>query len=381
MSCKSSTEWMRSVLAETMSGEAKTEAIVVWDIENNRVPTQLIPRCFEIVQWLLQDVQKNWPHSTVLRVYVAGTFDKYPSQLKNALCTHPRVQLLYSIGKVTLAPYMHMLKFWASVCTWHRLKCVFMTADSERRRSRRCSEKSDAGLPHNSACSKKASTDCLAVRQVPDNFLFQNECLKSIPERHTMTLAHYDGIISVYAKAVGPRCRNQMSTTPVKGCLPACIKQLKHRLLPAAGDADYNDVVDAARIAGHKVHLYHSHSVAQTLQGNVDHHEAWHAFLARKSGESVEDLEDTGYMVRGASPIASKSSGVPRCTAHQAWMGACVPHHVSHSTCAFRFLPLVCIWCPSTGLYLSRWLAFGVIQRACTLADGLHLELCKRLVP
>ena len=93
-----------------MSAEAKTEAIIVWDIENNRVPTQLIPRCFEIVQWLLQDVQKNCPTSTVLRVYVAGTFDKYPSQLKNALCTHPRVQLLYSIGKVTWAPRMHMFK-------------------------------------------------------------------------------------------------------------------------------------------------------------------------------------------------------------------------------------------------------------------------------
>lgn len=84
-----------------MSSPAKTEAIVVWDIENNRVPLQLVPRCFEIVQWLLQDVQESCPNSTVLRVYVAGTFDKYPTQLKNALCTHPRVQLLYSIGKVT----------------------------------------------------------------------------------------------------------------------------------------------------------------------------------------------------------------------------------------------------------------------------------------
>ena len=78
----------------------------------------------------------------------------------------------------------------------------------------------------------------------------------------------------------------------------------------AAGDADYNDVVDAARIAGHKVHLYHSQSVAQTLQGNVDHHEAWHAFLARKSGESAEDLKDTGYVPRGTSPVAPKSSGI-----------------------------------------------------------------------
>lgn len=81
-------------------------------------------------------------------------------------------------------------------------------------------------------------------------------------------------------------------------------------LSAAAGDADYNDVVDAARIAGHKVHLYHSHSVAHTLQGNVDHHEAWHAFLARKSGQSVEDLEDTGFTPRGMSPVAFQSAGV-----------------------------------------------------------------------
>ena len=75
------------------------------------------------------------------------------------------------------------------------------------------------------------------------------------------------------------------------------------------GDADYNDVVDAARIAGHKVHLYHSHAVAQTLQGNVDHHEAWQTFLARKSGKSVQDLEDSGFALRMASPAASRSSG------------------------------------------------------------------------
>lgn len=93
--------WNRSgQLLGSMSTAAKTDAIVVWDIENTRVPTQLIPRCFEIVQWLLQDVQTNCPNSTVCRVFVAGTFDNYPSLLKNALCTHPRVQLLYSIGKV-----------------------------------------------------------------------------------------------------------------------------------------------------------------------------------------------------------------------------------------------------------------------------------------
>lgn len=80
--------------------------------------------------------------------------------------------------------------------------------------------------------------------------------------------------------------------------------------LTSAGDADYNDVVDAARVAGHKVHLYHSHAVAHTLQGNVDHHEAWKSFLARKSCESVEELEDTGYAPSLASPAASKSSGM-----------------------------------------------------------------------
>lgn len=80
-----------------------------------------------------------------------------------------------------------------------------------------------------------------------------------------------------------------------------------------AGDADYNDVVDAARVAGHKVHLYHSHGVARTLQGNVDHHEAWIAFLARKSGEALEDLEDTGLMPREPSPAAFKSAGAPLC--------------------------------------------------------------------
>ena len=79
------------------------------------------------------------------------------------------------------------------------------------------------------------------------------------------------------------------------------------------GDADYNDVVDAARIAGHKVHLYHSHAVAHTLQGNVDHHEAWQTFLARKSGKNVADLEDSGYTLRLISPTASRSSGRLSC--------------------------------------------------------------------
>lgn len=88
--------------------------------------------------------------------------------------------------------------------------------------------------------------------------------------------------------------------------------------LCTAGDADYNDVVDAARVAGHKVHLYHSYAVAQTLRGNVDHCEAWQDFLARKSGQKVEDLEETGFMVRGASPT-SKSSGVHVCAQSHAW--------------------------------------------------------------
>jgi hypothetical protein len=87
--------------------------------------------------------------------------------------------------------------------------------------------------------------------------------------------------------------------------------------LCTAGDADYNDVVDAARVAGHKVHLYHSHAVAQTLRGNVDHCEAWQDFLARKSGQKVEDLEETGYIVRGASPT-STPSGVHLCAQSQA---------------------------------------------------------------
>ncbi len=84
---------------------------------------------------------------------------------------------------------------------------------------------------------------------------------------------------------------------------------VKPLALCTTGDADYNDVVDAARVAGHKVHLYHSHAVAQTLRGNVDHCEAWQDFLARKSGQKVEDLEETGFIVRGASPT-SKPSGV-----------------------------------------------------------------------
>ncbi|KAL3152433.1 hypothetical protein ABBQ32_001483 [Trebouxia sp. C0010 RCD-2024] len=89
------------------------------------------------------------------------------------------------------------------------------------------------------------------------------------------------------------------------------VAQKQALIVLLSGDADYNDVVDAARVAGHKVHLYHSQAVAQTLQGNVDHHEAWLTFLARKSGEAVEDLEHTGLMPRGPSPAAFKSAGTP----------------------------------------------------------------------
>lgn len=124
-------------------------------------------------------------------------------------------------------------------------------------------------------------------------------------------------------------CMHRVCTVYALFMHTVCTHQLMQLLpLAAAGDADYNDVVDAARIAGHKVHLYHSHSVAHTLQGNVDHHEAWHAFLARKSGDSVEDLEDTGFTPRGMSPVAFKSAG-----AHLALslishdVSAFMPHH------------------------------------------------------
>ena len=110
--------------------------------------------------------------------------------------------------------------------------------------------------------------------------------------------------------------------------------------LCTTGDADYNDVVDAARVAGHKVHLFHSHAAAQTLRGNVDHCEAWHEFLARKSGQKVEDLEETGFVVRGASPT-TKPSGVHLCAQSQACsifanMPLCLHFQPQ---CSFRFYP------------------------------------------
>lgn len=91
-----------------MASLAATEAIVVWDIENTRVPVKLLTRCYDIIQWLLEDIQARSPAATVVKVYVAGTFDKYPTPIKTALCTHPRVQLLYSIGKVCTCSRFHV---------------------------------------------------------------------------------------------------------------------------------------------------------------------------------------------------------------------------------------------------------------------------------
>ncbi|DBB10750.1 TPA: hypothetical protein ACH3X3_007239 [Trebouxia sp. C0006] len=106
------------------------------------------------------------------------------------------------------------------------------------------------------------------------------------------------------------------------------VAQKQALLVLLSGDADYNDVVDAARVAGHKVHLYHSDAAAQTLRGNVDHCEAWQDFLARKSGQKVEDLEETGFIVRGASPT-SKPSGAPT-----------APRRVPHSHPGVKPVPI-----------------------------------------
>ena len=51
-----------------MVSPVKTEAIVVWDIENTRVPVVLRNNCFEIVQSLVADVQERNPTSTVSKV-------------------------------------------------------------------------------------------------------------------------------------------------------------------------------------------------------------------------------------------------------------------------------------------------------------------------
>lgn len=80
------------------------------------------------------------------------------------------------------------------------------------------------------------------------------------------------------------------------------------------GDADYNNEVDAARVANHKVLLYHSTAVARTLQGNVDYSEPWQSFLARKSGEQPDTLEDIGFVVRHATPQATMGSACTHST-------------------------------------------------------------------
>ena len=98
-----------------MAFPVKREAIAVWDIENTRVPTKLLTRCNDIVKWLLEDIQAQCPNTTVLKIYVAGTFDNYPVTIKTALCTHPRVQLLYSVGKVPYSDTFYPPD--ASVCT------------------------------------------------------------------------------------------------------------------------------------------------------------------------------------------------------------------------------------------------------------------------
>lgn len=95
-----------------MAFPAKREAIAVWDIENTRVPTKLLTRCYDIVQWLLEDIQAQCPNTTVNKVYVAGTFDNYPVPIKTALCTHPRVQLLYSVGKVCITTPFTSSALW-----------------------------------------------------------------------------------------------------------------------------------------------------------------------------------------------------------------------------------------------------------------------------
>ena len=80
-----------------------------------------------------------------------------------------------------------------------------------------------------------------------------------------------------------------------------------------AGDADYNNEVDAARVANHQVFLYHSSAVAHTLRGNVDYSEPWHDFLARKSGEPPDSLEDVGFVERHTTPQANMGSASMPC--------------------------------------------------------------------
>eukprot|EP00891_Asterochloris_glomerata_P005551 jgi/Astpho2/5551/Aster-02811 len=49
-----------------------------------------------------------------------------------------------------------------------------------------------------------------------------------------------------------------------------------------SGDADFCNVLDVMRVAGHKIMLYHSPAVARNLLSNCDLHEAWLDFLVRK---------------------------------------------------------------------------------------------------
>ena len=89
-----------------------------------------------------------------------------------------------------------------------------------------------------------------------------------------------------------------------------------------AGDADYNDVVDAARVANHKVYLYHSTAVAHTLKGNVDYSEPWFSFLARKFQEPADVLEDVGFVLRHTNPQQGMETA---CTA----VTVCLANHFS----------------------------------------------------
>lgn len=66
--------------------------------------------------------------------------------------------------------------------------------------------------------------------------------------------------------------------------------------------------MDAARVANHKVFLYHSTAVAHTLKGNVDYSEPWLSFLARKFEQPAEELEDVGFILRHSIPKLSMGS-------------------------------------------------------------------------
>ena len=70
-----------------MVSPVKTEAIVVWDIENTRVPVVLRNHCFEIVQFLVADVQERNPASTVSKVRrVRGSYMQMPANKSDCMC-------------------------------------------------------------------------------------------------------------------------------------------------------------------------------------------------------------------------------------------------------------------------------------------------------